>query len=463
MTYEDLQLQTRLELSCQLTVLRQDVAEWTDRQRLTSMGLSPTQSQALRDLTDVVQQRRQDAFIKVDKPLKAAEFADGKAALVLEMTGAQELWRVFRTILSQHEEPGIREPLQAADTIARDCYAFCIRQARKWNAITPDRFREQPMVFLDAAESAATAGREDHVQLLSAAVRQWRDVKLPLPFVLLPADHAHSIWTFPSLHHEVGHNLDQDLDLVQELRGGLIDFVPPDREIHWRRWSAEILADVFGVLLGGAGFATFLASLAFMLGPGKRFTTIDEDAVHPPFLLRVRLLVEMLKLTAVPGLMQWANDLQGIWDGADKPEWLLSFAPDAPAVAKHFFGSKLEALKGHALIEMNPHMARDYELTDKLANFFATGLVRPAPDAEGMHPRLIPCAAKLAAMRLTSPDSERLAKLQKDALIYLGLIEPDDRLSVAFTETSKRKGYLEQLARNLDYRQLGRQSQREVK
>jgi hypothetical protein len=143
----------------------------------------------------------------------------------------------------------------------------------------------------------AVAAKPAKVQSLSLAVRQWRDLTLPLPFVLLPLNFARSIWTFCALYHEIGHNLDQDLKILQGLRSRIPETVPAEQEPDWRRWSAEILADDLGIVLGGAGFGIYLASEALLLGPAQRYRDQDPDAVHPPFLVRVPLITAMLRAT----------------------------------------------------------------------------------------------------------------------------------------------------------------------
>jgi hypothetical protein len=454
-TYEELQAQTRLELTRRLEVLSGDVALWTVAARLNSMGLSPSQRLVLVDFMKILQQRRDAAFDRIKNPLPSSEFAEGKANLLLEMTGAQEVWHVFRTILGQHEDIQAKTAVKAAARVAGDCYAFCIRRAREWNAISPDRFREQPLVLLEAVESPATAGRQDRVRALSTAVRQWRDVKLPLPIVLLPADYGQSIWTFCALHHEVGHNIDQDLNLAIELRAPLLDIVPAAQEPHWRRWTAEILADVFGVLLGGAGFAASLGSMALLLAPAKDFSELDEQAVHPPFVLRVRLIVEILRQTGVAGLETWAGELQAIWEAAQKPDWVAPFAAQAPQIAGHFLKRQLAALANHQLLELNPKLAEDQQRIEQLAHYFLSGKNRPVPSKDaGMHPRLVPCAAQLAVRGTQQLSLEMLEKLQSGALAYLDLIPPIEHLAAPVAHAAQRREYLQQLARELDYRRL---------
>jgi hypothetical protein len=51
-----------------------------------------------------------------------------------------------------------------------------------------------------------------------------------------------------------------------------------------------MLADTFGVLLGGAGFAHSLNSFLMVLAPAAQFQALNTDDPHPPFYVRLRLL-----------------------------------------------------------------------------------------------------------------------------------------------------------------------------
>jgi hypothetical protein len=78
MTYEELQGQTRIEMSRCLQVLGNDISAWTGVPQLEGMGLPQAQRIALVDLMQVMQQRQNNAFTAIDKQLPAPKFADGQ-------------------------------------------------------------------------------------------------------------------------------------------------------------------------------------------------------------------------------------------------------------------------------------------------------------------------------------------------------------------------------------------------
>jgi hypothetical protein len=191
--YNNLQAVTKVDLAARVTVFNEDVDAWTTVDKATAAGLSASQRVALFEMIAGLKQRQQKALQTVERAANPEAFGDAMAAFILETTGANELWRVFRSILEQAEDDRFQQSVRVATRIAGDCYAHCIRKARVWEAIAPDRLREQPLVYLDAIDSPATAGRGTNVQLLSLAIRQWRSLTLPLPFVLLPVNFARSV------------------------------------------------------------------------------------------------------------------------------------------------------------------------------------------------------------------------------------------------------------------------------
>ena len=453
MRYQTLQDRTRLELARRVGALGTDVAAWTKEARIKAMKIGPRQAAALVTTMAVLCSRQDEAYEKMSQPLEPRRFADEYAALLMEMAGANELWRVFRHMLAQFEDAELSEATKIAGQIAADCYVTGLEAARDFGAIAEKELREAPLVYLEAVDSPATAGRRDAAKAISAALRRWRDLKLPLPIVLLPVDYRLAIWNFTAIHHEVGHNLDQDLRLLSDLRAVLPDIVPADREPHWRRWSGEILADAIGVTLGGVGFALSLVTLGVLLGPANQYQTLDPEAVHPPLALRARLLTEMLRATGVAEFQPFAKALPGISGGTPEPDWLAPFVLDAARVADLFLNAKIAALQNHSVLDLNPRLQADHVQAAGLAAFLLTGKMRPPP--ETMPARLVPCASQLALWQADPPDDALLLKIHTDALSYMQLVPALTKtLAAPIAVAQERDAYFEALTRAIDFSTL---------
>jgi hypothetical protein len=264
------------------------------------------------------------------------------------------------------------------------------------------------------------------------------------------------VWLFCTLHHEVGHNVDQDLKLQQELRQHLderleIQRIPSERREMWEHWTGEILADAFGVLLGGAGFAHTLTSLLLMLAPttpplvGQNQNSKDE---HPHPYVRMLLLSALLRQCGVSALNDAADLVKQTWDAYPRPDWVDPYVADSEWVAEVFLTQPLTALGNRALHELGPNLRDDAGRAGKLVGFLSTGLLRPDPNLPTKFPwRLVPVAAQLAFVKLDNPDSASLDNIQQRSLKYLKAIERPQWLAGV-----DQRAFFRQLVDTIDFR-----------
>ena len=241
-----------------LTLLSEELQAWkaSAAANVDGLGIHGSQLAALEILMDGLKKRQEGALSQLSPALPPRQFAEFHYDLVNEIVGTYDVWCVFRHIIAQRQDQHLKPLLDAADLVAADCYRTCLNRVRDWGLLTEQQFREPPLVYLEAATSPATVSRGKEIKNLGFPMQRHRYLRLPIPIVTLPFDQATCLWLFCTLHHEVGHDLDQDLELRQELEQYLInrlktENVPSDRWEIWQRWTGEILADAFGVLLGG--------------------------------------------------------------------------------------------------------------------------------------------------------------------------------------------------------------------
>ncbi len=183
------------------------------------------------------------------------------------------------------------------------------------------------------------------------------------------------------LCHEVGHDVDKDLGLSAELTSALAGAdsgIAPARREAWQRWTAEILADVFGVLLGNMGFARAVAALLLLLALGGRCAELDVLVSHPHPLLRLRLVAAMLRRLGLPALVETAAYLEEEARTAPAPDGIAPYLEDVDAVTGVFLATRLRGLGGHSLSELNPELAADVKRAQLLAEYLASGELRPS-------------------------------------------------------------------------------------
>ena len=414
------------EMQRRVTLLPEEMQAWkaSADANTDELGIHSSQFEALKIMLEGLQEKQEELLPQLSPALPPGQFAEVYWRLVNQTAGINDLWSIFRHIIAQHQDKLLKPLLDAADLVAANCYLTCLQQARTWGLLEEEQFREPPLVYLEAEVSPATASRGMRVEALGFPLRHYRDMRLPIPIVVLPFDHAGSLWLFCSLHHEVGHNLDQDLKLRRELKQLLTkrlqaENVPRERLAMWQQWAGEVLADAFGVLLGGAGFGHSLASLLLVLAP--LFTVLNPGDKHPHHHVRVYLVASMLRLCGVPGLTEAADLIVRNWDASQKPSWIEPYVKDSDIVAKVSLNQPLEPLGNRALREVVPDLAGDTDRANRLARYLSTGFKRD-PDPKQWPPfphRLVPVAAQLAFMEKDTPTANDLDEVQKRALQYL--------------------------------------------
>jgi hypothetical protein len=443
----------RAEMKRRADLLPQEVQDWESNAQanIAALGIHGSQFNALKIMMDGLLQRQSDLLDQLSPALPLNQFADIYSRLGFEIAGTHELWRIFRYIFSQFHDKRV----DAADLVAADCYLTCMNRVRDWGLITEEQFRAPPLVYLEAEISPATASRGAMIGALSFPLRRYRSLRLPIPIVILPFDQAECVWLFCTLHHEVGHNVDQDLDLQQELRQRLDERLETqqttsERREMWERWTGEILADAFGVLLGGAGFAHTLTSLLLMLAAssassGQNLNSNDE---HPHPYVRLPLISALLRRCGVPALNDAADLIEQTWEAYPRPDWITPYVTESDLVAEIFLTQPLVALGNRALHELSSNLADDTERAANLANFLRTGYLRPPPNLPTRFPwRLVPVAAQLAFMQLENPNAATLDSIQQRSLKYLRDIERPQWLAGV-----DQRAFLRQLVDDIEFR-----------
>jgi hypothetical protein len=381
------------------------------------------------------------------------QYASVYLSLSDEIVSAHELWRIFRYIIGLHQNEFFGPLVDAADLIAADCYLTCMNRACDWKVVREDQFRAPPLVYLEAEMSPSTASRGNTAGALGFPLRRYRNMRLPIPLILLPSDNASSMWMLCALHHEVGHNLDQDLKLQPELKSLLLTRmdqagIPLERQKMWWSWIGEILADAFGILLGGAGFAHALSWWLMVLAPDPKFLELNTEDAHPPYFVRVHLMAAMLRGLKVAALDTAADSIMQTWNALPKPDWVNSYTPDSDVVAEVFLSQPLKALGKRPLRELGPDLADDARRVAELERYLRTGVSSPdvmlATSARWRH---VPVAAQIAFIAEETPDSASLDKIQERAFGYLASLERPKKMAAPASASD----FYRQLVRELNF------------
>jgi hypothetical protein len=443
-----------IEAQRRVALLPSEVKDWLGAAdaNLGGLGIHRSQLLALGDLMEELTRRQRDLLDNRPSSAATRESAAAELDMSAEIVGAWELWGAFRSTFEQRRDARLVRRLDAADLVAANGYRTCLDQAAVWGLVHDGEFREPPLVCGEAVNGPLTAARGTEAAGLSSTITRFKKQRLPIPLILFPADRLDSLWTFATVMHEVGHDLDADLAFANEAveltdqtlaMAGVTD----TRRTAWRRWGKENVADAMGVVLGGAGFASSLAAWLLPIAPAADFSHPSDDLHAPPH-LRVRLLAGFLRATVVPAWTVLADDLTAASDAANPHDWQKPFWGETDAIALTMLTKQLATLAGHSLLELVDDIAADAAMTDRLATYLRTGYHRdPPPAGPPVFPfRLVPSAAELAVR--TSVDRPDFDGIDRRGLDYLHAIPRP-----AFLDASPgRRTFLRGLGSQLDVR-----------
>ena len=193
------------------------------------------------------------------------------------LSATERIWAFYRDLFEQRVGPFAAE-LSAMDRIALDCYQACYMGLGKARSIpTPP-----PLSYIDASTGPATFRRGVKVSRLARNPN-------PFPLVRLPYSRLITPWSLGAVPHEVGHNLQNDLNLWKEgprLIGAELSRrgIPPAVRKTWQTWHKEIYADLIGALLIGPAY---VSSLMDVVGKSQNLVArFRRGAVHPTPIIR---------------------------------------------------------------------------------------------------------------------------------------------------------------------------------
>lgn len=350
------------------------------------------------DLLRVGLERQNSALAR--PPGDAMQLAGWAIALDEVIAQNQRIWDYFRGKLEQRFSRPFAEPLWLADTIAYDCHRPVIGQATQQRLLDVDQQREPPLTYLHASGGPATLKRGDHPN--NGRSYDLGNATLPFPVISLPRESITNIWELIAIAHEVGHDLEADLNARGAMQTGLEAGLlaagcPADRRAHWCRWQGEILADVLALMLVGPAFLDALIHL--LLLPEEHVVRIDAAGRHPPPYLRIILGLEYARRLTAP--QPAPQDLTDHIDRLDA-RWRSLYPSSHPKIAGWFpdITHVLNAITDTPISPGGPtwrtlvtYTTKDDGTVRGAVGYLATGKIKP----HRMRPRHVIAAARIAA------------------------------------------------------------------
>lgn len=406
----------RMELERRSHMLPNEVKSWINRSiNQIDFNSHYSQLQAINIMMEVFFDRQKKIIEGFNSPEEIADFQFRIFRLLREITRTQGIWDFFRDKLESRFNPELKDPLAIADTVAFDCYRSTLNKAQELDIITADQFREPPLTYLTVTDSPATLPRgslpwdEDH---------SLKDAKLPIPVIELPWEHISNLWEFLSLHHEVAHDLEVDLQLrpvlLNSLKQRLIKAGVPDSRIDiWSKWEKEIFADLVGLLFAGPAFAYSMIN-TLLLPPQSVISYNSEDS-HPSHYIRIFLNSAFVR-TLIKGnkkIIKEADKLDNLWiklyGNIEKigNHMVIDFKNDLPIIFEALIDSKFDILKGYSVRELIPYTASDDAKIKSAIIFLISGQDRPSY----IRPRHIISASRLALDQIVIQSDDHSSKI----------------------------------------------------
>jgi len=342
-----------------------------------------SQLRAVELLMNAFLQEQRTIIAGLDPAGDVDDFNKGCFDLVKSVIKSQKAWDFFRDKFDLRHSPNHKEPLWVADTIAWDCHRPVMDRASQFGIIESNKLREPPLVYCTAAYSPATWVRGKRPN--DGRVYDLGESLLPIPVIEIPWDHLGSAWEYLALHHEVGHDIEADLQLRPVLINSLQETlsqagVPIPRIRTWLKWEGEIFADLCGLQLAGPFFADALMFL--LLLPSATVKTFDDTDPHPTHYLRILMNAAYIRTLGIaPALEAHAGEIETRWmsiyGGNSGDSELDALLQDFPLVFRALMDTKFPILKDHTVRELMPFSDADDARIRSAERFFRTGMNRP--------------------------------------------------------------------------------------
>jgi hypothetical protein len=267
--------------------LQAELRAWlTHRRNKDIRGQYKTQLNAIESLLDGAVEGLRMALDEMDLDQSPGEVYEACRLFDLRIIWLRRVWQFFKEKFDQRDDSRMGPSLQAADEVVWSCYRQVFAQAELWAPGLQQG--PAPLPFIESRYSPEAFPLElvPHDLKSDVDVGFLRDHlnQLPIPVVRLPPSCVSGPWWLVYVGHEVGHHIQYDIldnmELVQRFREmveAIVDrqgYSSQDAE-RWGRWSREIFADVFSVL---------------MMGPWAVLAMVEFELTEPEAMLRRRPL-----------------------------------------------------------------------------------------------------------------------------------------------------------------------------
>jgi hypothetical protein len=322
--------------------------------------------------------------------------------LQLRILEVHRLWDFFRSKLSLRYVAWFGPYLAVADEFAWACYRQALDHDSRAD-VPAAGIKAAPLVFLSGEFSPFTHPRQspfdvegvegaldsvDFLQVLYA---------LPVPVIGLPWYQVAHLPDVVAIAHEVGHDVERDLELTAVMQGHLraaTATTPGPLRNRWFGWLPEIFADLYGILSAGPAFASALTDLLAADPALVAAESADSrPAKHPPAALRIELAAQALEQTGFPREAAGQRDAwaEAYGPGDTEGDPVEPFLADAEVVVRELLDGRYPQFRCQRLRDVAAFSAGQQDDANAAAEAVLGGLEPPGDDI-----RCLVAAARLA-------------------------------------------------------------------
>jgi hypothetical protein len=324
------------------------------------------------------------------------------------------VWEFSRTKLLLRRSTLFKNYLTFCDELAEQCYRPTANAARAGERA---RLKEPPLVFLSGMSTPFASSRntpfeaefvQDEEIDEDSFVRFLKG--LPVPVISVPWFQMRHLPDALIIAHEVGHNVEEDLALTDNLREAISSSVSPARRAAWEEWFGEVFADFFGTLALGPAFVGTL--MDFLASDANKVCTEEREAGdwgdYPTDYLRVMLCLATLEKLQFNASF---TSLLAQWKALYPRHAMTHFEPDIKSVVTALWDAKLPQLQNKTLPAVMRLKAGEHQNAVQEAEGFARGYNPKSSDV-----RVFAAACRLAFEK--KPELIYQAIIQEKLLEY---------------------------------------------
>lgn len=236
-------------------------AWWSERYAGDSLKQYRTQLNAIKSLLDSAIDYLQAQLNALDLNVPPGDIYESCRLFDLRVIWLRKVWQFYKEKFDQRADKTLQPILMAADEVVWSCYRQVVDQAKLY--VPEFKQGPAPLPFIETSFSPESFPSElvpydlkpSETGFLQDLINQ-----LPIPLVSLPQSCVKAPWWLVYIGHEIGHHVQYALldkrRFIKLFQTQVEDVVNRNGGIEndsakWGRWSKEIFADVFSVLMMG--------------------------------------------------------------------------------------------------------------------------------------------------------------------------------------------------------------------